>query len=177
MQDFCQPVRARYCCSSVSSTNNRRAVISETGALAALELICSPLKPVLSLPSYGKFAAEWGKGEDLTSTMAWEEIQGKCPPSQSEMEGYIKMKQSNLAYTDIQAFIYTVVKISQKYGLGISQGENSWGGFILLTHCDDRSTNIFLSTFDRSITRTCLSALVHTSTHWAHLPAPRDKLI
>lgn len=36
------------------------------------------------------------------------------------MEGYIKVKQNNLAYIDKQAFIHAVVKRSQKCGLGIS---------------------------------------------------------
>lgn len=40
---------------------------------------------------------------------------------ETEMEGYIKMKQNNLAFRDKQAFTLAVVKISQKYGLGISQ--------------------------------------------------------
>lgn len=43
------------------------------------------------------------------------------------------MKQNNLPYTDKQAFIFAVVKISQKYGLGISQREKSGSGFILFT--------------------------------------------
>lgn len=41
------------------------------------------------------------------------------------MEGYIKVKQNNLAYIDKQAFIHAAVKRSQKYGLGVSQREDS----------------------------------------------------
>lgn len=52
---------------------------------------------------------------------------GKAPSTtESDMEGYIKRKQSNLACTDKQAFIYAVVKISQKYGLGISGRKQLW---------------------------------------------------
>lgn len=43
-------------------------------------------------------------------------------------------------------------------------------------HCDDRPINILLSRFDCTIIPTCLSALVHTSTHWAHLLALSDYL-
>lgn len=46
-------ISARLCelfiSAAASSSNNRQAVIAEIGALAALKLICSPLKPKLSL--------------------------------------------------------------------------------------------------------------------------------
>lgn len=72
------------------------------------------------------------------------------------------MKQNNLPHTDIQAFIYAVVKISQKYGLGISQREKSGSGFILFT-----TVMTGLSTFcSPGLTAlSYLHAWVHSLTH------------
>lgn len=47
--------------------------------------------------------------------------------------------------------------------------ENSWGGFILFTHHDDSTTNIFLTKSDHSITHAGLSAPVHTNIEHIYL--------
>lgn len=83
------------------------------------------------------------------------------------MERFIKMKQDNLVYTEKQAIIYAVVKIRCMVWAPLR--ENSWGGFILFTHQDDSTTNIFLTKSDHSSTHAGLSAPVHTNIEHIYL--------
>lgn len=77
-------------------------MITEIGALAALKLICSPLKLELSLVQKRERS---NKHDGITGDLA------EAPPLSQKVKWKNKMKQDNLVYRDTQAIIYAVLKI------------------------------------------------------------------
>lgn len=147
-----------------SSSNNGQAVITETEALAALKLICSPLKPELSLVQKRERS---NKHDGMAGDPAEE------PPLSQKVKWKNKLNWSRITL---------FIQITGNNICSSQSKVDAWSG-----HLSQKTAEVVSSCLPTVMTvlqhlplqvwplyHTCRPECTCSHKHWAHLPAPSD---